>query len=96
MDVVKTNLGDIDLDRLRDSACFAIGVGPWERDSLSPMGELRLAGCLAYADWVAHDCELSMKFAGVCKISGWKLVNSWLVNRYSGHRCPTTYFTNVI
>ena len=33
---------------------------------------------------------------GVCKISGWKLVNSWLVNRYSGHRCPTTYFTNVI
>ena len=63
MDVVKTNLGDIDLDRLRDSACFAIGVGPWERDSLSPMGELRLAGCLAYADWVAHDRELSMKFA---------------------------------
>ena len=63
MDVVKTNLGDIDLDRLRDSACFAIGVGPWERGSLSPMGELRLAGCLAYADWVAHDRELSTEFA---------------------------------
>ena len=63
MDVVKTNLGDIDLDRLRDSACFAIGVGPWERGSLSPMGELRLAGCLAYADWVARDRELSTEFA---------------------------------
>ena len=57
MDVVKTNLGDIDLDRLRDSACFAIGVGPWERGSLSPMGDLRLAGCLAYADWVSRDRE---------------------------------------
>ena len=63
MDVVKTNLGDIDLDRLRDSACFAIGVGPWERGSLSPMGELRLAGYLAYADWVARDRELSTEFA---------------------------------
>ena len=30
---------------------------------------------------------------GVCKISGWKLVNSWLVNRDSGRQCPTTYFS---
>ena len=64
MNVVKTRLGDIDIDRLRDSACFAIGVGPREKGSLSPMGDLRLAGCLAYADWVAHDRELAAKFAG--------------------------------
>ena len=71
MDVVKTSLGDIDLDRLRDSACFAIGVGPWERDSLSSMGELRLAGCLAYADWVARDRELSAEFAESWSAADW-------------------------
>ena len=32
----------------------------------------------------------------VCKISGWKLVNSWLGNYGNAHRIPTTNLTNSI
>ena len=38
----------------------------------------------------------SMNKKGVCKISGWKLVNSWLGNYGNAHRIPTTNLTNSI
>ena len=41
------------------------------------------------------DAELGSLFR-VCKISGWKLVNSWLGNYGNAHRIPTTNLTNSI
>ena len=88
MDVVKTNLGGIDLDRLRDSACFAIGVGPWERASLSPMGELRLAGCLAFASSESHGSDLRLAVnAGLHTCDAAALRKA--VCRAANHEAPT-------
>mgnify|MGYP004537492111 CR=1 FL=1 len=54
------NFGDVEASALREMGVEDVG-------ELSPHGRFMLAGCVAYADWVANDRYLSRVF-----VEGWQ------------------------